>query len=1117
MQRLAAGDLGADIEAHPVWYGTGGALVPAWDFYIVDEDRVSAYSVVIDSVSQKVLDKQSLTWFQSPMPRGLVFERQSPQPNPRPGVRIEAPPGYVQRTNQSLAGDATVSPRGWLTGDETSGNNVIAGSNTGGVFFGPARTARSSSRDFQFPLELGPTASNPNNFADAATVNLFYWMNRSHDLFYQAGFDEAAGNYQADNFGRGGVSGDPITAYAHYGSAGPFFANLNNAFYTTRRGGEDGSPAMIAMFLGTGTGVMSDGAYDAEVMIHEYTHGVSTRLVRRLSGHHGGAMGEAWSDFFSLEFTVPEGAPLDGVYPVGEYLFQLFGPGLRTRPYSTNPDVNPITFGDIGRVSSQPAIHQDAGIWVEALWETRASLIRQFGEREGRRRLRLLVIDGMKLSPPAPTMVDMRDAILLADRVGFAGASQRQIWEAFARRGLGALAHAASTDSTHVAASFDTPSPLASMRFYEPSTVNGETVRLVLQDANNDQPTVNIRLTSSSGDAENLILQKQGSVYFGTIATAPVPVGRLNGVLTSTVGDVISAYYLDPNTGGVAARQVEASTTTRQAYTVVTQPARPFEFSGETPLQFRAGLFAIRRFDLPFEFPFFGKKYGSVRIFSNGLLAFDLPPATACTDGNALARFNGIAPLWMELGTLGLAQPGEDVYVSRLSADAITFRWAASTRTILARPEPVNFAATLWEDGRIEFRYGSGNRNLATDFPFFGCPVSTPTIGISKGNETFVQFSQLRGRPSLENASPVQFLPGEGFSSIPDVTLQRPDAGQTFQGVLNGRAVISDPLDTAARALVYIDGVYRANALRQPGRPPECVSIQANDCAEFQFNLDLNSLGIEPGRHELKLRAVNFRGGFRDHPESPLVFTVEPGQALLPTAVIELPSNGAEVSGLTRVRGYAYAERLRVTAVEVLVDGLTVGRGLLTLRPDICNNLDPRPVNCPNVGFDIPVNTAGTFPPIPDGRRRLQIRVIDETGRMTLFPETPLEINVSNGSNHAPRGALVTPTNNSRVRGSINVWGYAWDPDGRITQVQLLINGELRATIPYGETRPGECANLPDVAACPDIGFALDFDTRRLLNGPQVLGVRAVDNRGAAVILPSPSPNAGGITIFVEN
>ena len=29
-------------------------------------------------------------------------------------------------------------------------------------------------------------------FGDAATTNLFYWVNRAHDLFYEAGFDEAA-------------------------------------------------------------------------------------------------------------------------------------------------------------------------------------------------------------------------------------------------------------------------------------------------------------------------------------------------------------------------------------------------------------------------------------------------------------------------------------------------------------------------------------------------------------------------------------------------------------------------------------------------------------------------------------------------------------------------------------------------------------------------------------------------------------------------------------------------------------------------------------------------------------------------------------------------------------
>ena len=742
-QRLAAGELGADLEARAVWYGAASGLVPAWDFYVLDEDRVSAYSVIVDSVTQKIIEKQPLTWFQNPVvPKGLVFERQGPQPNPRPGFRNMVQPDYTQRTLQMFTGDATASPRGWVTGDETVGNNVISGVNTLGVFFAPAGTVRSISKDFQFPLELG-AGSNPNRFADAATVNLFYWMNRSHDQFYEAGFNEAAGNYQADNFNRGGIGGDPISTYTHFGSAGAFSASLNNAFYTTRRGGEDGSPSMIAMFLGSAAGVISDGAYDSEVMVHEYTHGVSTRLVRRLSGHHGGAMGEAWSDFFSLEFTVPEGAPPDGVYAVGEYLFQSFGPGLRSRPYSTNMEENPITFADMGKLGQGqvPAIHQDGGIWVQALWEMRANLIRQFGEREGRRRLRLMVIDGMKLSPPAPTMVDMRDAILLADRVGFAGASQQQIWQAFARRGLGALAHAASTDSTHVAASFDMPSNLATMRFYEPSHVNGEALRVVLQDANNDQPTANIQLTSSSGDLENLVLQKQGSVYFGTIGTTTAPVTKLSGALTSTVGDLLTAYYLDPNSGGIAARQIEITTTTRIAYTLATRAPSPFTFAGETPLQLRGGIFAFRRYDLPFEFPFFGKKYGSLRILSNGMLAFDLPVFTGCADGNALTRFNGIAPLFMLLNTLGTGQTGEDVYVSRPAPDAVTFRWAASTDTVFARPEPVNFAATLWEDGRIEFQYGSGNKNLSTDAPISGCPTSTPTVGISNGNETFTQLA----------------------------------------------------------------------------------------------------------------------------------------------------------------------------------------------------------------------------------------------------------------------------------------------------------------------------------------------------------------------------------------
>ena len=47
---------------------------------------------------------------------------------------------------------------------------------------------------------------------DAAVTNLFYWDNVIHDWLYALGFDEAAGNFQDDNFGRGGVGGDPVIA-----------------------------------------------------------------------------------------------------------------------------------------------------------------------------------------------------------------------------------------------------------------------------------------------------------------------------------------------------------------------------------------------------------------------------------------------------------------------------------------------------------------------------------------------------------------------------------------------------------------------------------------------------------------------------------------------------------------------------------------------------------------------------------------------------------------------------------------------------------------------------------------------------------------------------------------
>lgn len=1109
-----------DIDARPVWTPVDGKLKPAWQFVLSNESG-AVEALTLHSGTEALLESQPLTFYQNPPapPRGSVFTRGTPQPNPRPGFAKTEPPPYVQREVVSFAGDPQASPSGWVTARETAGNNIVAGSNPLGIRFAEPVTAKSSTRDFQFPLELGPQSPNPTNFVDAATTNLFYWLNLSHDLFWHAGFNEASGNFQLNNFGRGGAEGDALYAYAQFGVQQPFSAGINNAFYTTRTL-EDGSPAMIAMFLGAGSnGVITDGSYESEVSVHEYTHGVSNRLVANLSGHQGGAMGEAWSDFFALEFTVPEGAPPDGVYPSGDYFIQTLNTGIRTRTYSTRMEINPITYADLGRVALFPAIHQDGGIWVEALWEMRANLIAQFGETEGRRRTRMLVIDGMKLSVPGPTMVDARDAILLADRAGFRGESQSQIWAAFAKRGLGATAFSASNNQTRVTASFTRPSDTAALAFSQPEYVFGEPIRVILYDGNLTGDVAVVQLTSyETGDLETLRLRRDGPFFTGLIPTSHfAPGNRDDGGLSVMPGSIVSAYYNDRSAAGGAPKLVEISVPMRPNY--IRLGAVPsFQFANEQPVNLRAGVGATLLYELPWEFPFYGRNYSALRIHPTGLLSFDLPPAGPCLDLAQFRQVTGIAPFWMDLRTSGSAQPNENVYVSRPNDDAITFRWAAETAAIpgLGTPEPVNFAATLNRSGRIEFNYGPGNRNLgftSLTSIAFGCGAS-PVAGISNGTAgASVVATEYLDRSSLENAPSLLLEPPQNAASTPVIRIESPNAESQVLGVLEGRAIVSDEAHLVTDVYVLIDGVLRGRGLPSARQTVACSAQPLPNCAEFTFNFDLQTMGIAPGRHRLVLRASNTRGGVG---EQETTFEMRGGQSSVPVIAIESPEAGSEVSALLTVRGYVLASSLQVTAVDILIDGVTYGRAQYGQpRPDICSALSVTAPNCPTVGFTFSLNSTSNFIPLPNGEHKLQVRVQDQSGRFTTYPEQPLMFRVNNAANLPPTGRLVTPAAGEQISGTVLVYGYAWDPDGRIAAVQLLVDGSVREALPYGEARTSECAALPEVDACPGIGFGTQFNSKTLLNGPHVLGIRLVDNAGRAVTIPQEA--SAGRTIIVRN
>ena len=57
------------------------------------------------------------------------------------------------------------------------------------------------------------------------------------------------------------------------------------------------------MFLWTGGTPDRDGALDSQMVVHEMTHGLSSRLIGNTTGLNSNmsrAMGEGWSDFYAF-------------------------------------------------------------------------------------------------------------------------------------------------------------------------------------------------------------------------------------------------------------------------------------------------------------------------------------------------------------------------------------------------------------------------------------------------------------------------------------------------------------------------------------------------------------------------------------------------------------------------------------------------------------------------------------------------------------------------------------------------------------------------------------------------------------------------------------------------
>jgi extracellular elastinolytic metalloproteinase len=360
---------------------------------------------------------------------------------------------------------AGASPFGWhdtdgVPGAEftiTRGNNVHAfdaGDNPG---FSPDGGANLV---FNFPIG-NVDGDDPDTYEAASITQVFYWINVLHDVLYEHGFDEAAGNYQENNYGLAGAGGDAIDAEVQSLSG-----MCGGTFSTPADGAR---PRLVISTCNVG-GTERDGALDNGVITYLYWLGVTQRLtggpanVSCQSNAETAIVG--WSDYGALIMTIEPGDAGTDARGFGTWFFGQGpdGPGVRDFPYSTDLGVDPRTYGD---VATAAAPFDTGSIFATALWEMTWALINAHGFNPnlyqdwmtGGNNLALrLVLDGLARQPCNPGFVDARDAILQAELTLTGGLNQCLLWSAFAKRGLGASADQGSANSvTDGTEAFDLP------------------------------------------------------------------------------------------------------------------------------------------------------------------------------------------------------------------------------------------------------------------------------------------------------------------------------------------------------------------------------------------------------------------------------------------------------------------------------------------------------------------------------------------------------------------------------------------------------------------------------------------------------------------------------------
>lgn len=295
-------------------------------------------------------------------------------------------------------------PREWVARSATSGNNA-----------GTYRGARPSTLDavrvgsdlvFQVPHE-------DRYSLDQCRLNAFFVCNWLHDLFWTLGFTEERGTFQKENFDSRANDRDPFRIEI-YDESSAIPAGVIVA--------RDGySPRMELLRDPSGRHV----ALDAHVVIHEFTHAVTDRVIggphtSRVFGNtfEGQALNEGFSDYFAMSL-VNHHPSLDrertafAPWAAGD----VDGPGYRPFRYDGTLD---LRYADVASATAGDP-HDLGQLWCQLLLDVERVIDSACSEAErGASAWRLVfqTLDAFELCGAPLTLIDAKAAFSRAFRAG---------------------------------------------------------------------------------------------------------------------------------------------------------------------------------------------------------------------------------------------------------------------------------------------------------------------------------------------------------------------------------------------------------------------------------------------------------------------------------------------------------------------------------------------------------------------------------------------------------------------------------------------------------------------------------------------------------------------------